>query len=97
MSYNLSVHCYSPFHYMFLHFRIYVLSRFSRVSLFATLWTVAHLSPLSVGFSRQEYWNGFPFPSPRKLGDPGIEPASPALQADALPSEPPRKLIRPFA
>ena len=73
MSYNRSVHCFPPFHYMFLHFRIYVLSRFSRVSLFATLWTVAHLSPLSVGFSRQEYWNGFPCPPSGDLPDPGIE------------------------
>ena len=48
-------------------------------------------APLSMGFSRQEYWNGLPFPSPRDLPDPGIKPRSPALQADALPSEPPGK------
>ena len=42
-----------------------------------------------MGFSRQEYWSGLPFPSPGDLPDPGIEPGSPALQADALPSEPP--------
>ena len=42
-------------------------------------------------FSRQEYWNGLPFPFPRDLPDPGIEPGSPVLQADALPSEPPGK------
>ena len=42
-------------------------------------------------FSRQEYWNGLPFPSPGDLPNPGIEPRSPALQADALPSEPPGK------
>ena len=44
-----------------------------------------------MGFSRQEYWSGLPFPSPGDLPDPGIEPGSPALQADALPSEPPGK------
>ena len=45
----------------------------------ATPWTVAHQVPLSVGFSRQEYWNGFPFPSPGDLPDPGMEPAFPVL------------------
>ena len=44
-----------------------------------------------MGFSRQEYWNGLPFPPPGDLPDPGIEPGSPALQVDALPSEPPGK------
>ena len=53
-----------------------------------TPWTVAHQVPLSVGFSRQEYWSGLPFPSPGDLPEPGIEPRSPALQADALTSEP---------
>ena len=52
-------------------------------------WTVAHQAPLSMGFSRQEYWSGLPFPPPWDLPDPGIEPRSPALQADSLPSEPP--------
>ena len=61
----------------------------SRVRLFVTLWTVALQAPLSVGFSRQEYWSGLPFPSPGDLPNPGIEPRSPALQADALTSEPP--------
>ena len=56
-----------------------------------TPWTVARQAPLSVGFSRQEYWSGLPFPSPGDLPDPGIEPGSPALQADSLPSEPPGK------
>ena len=60
----------------------------SRVQLFATPWTVAYHAPPSVGFSRQEYWSGLPFPSPGDLPNPGIEPGSPALQADALPSEP---------
>ena len=48
-------------------------------------------APLSMEFFRQEYWSGFPFPSPGDLPDPGIEPRSPALQADVLPSEPPGK------
>ena len=52
------------------------LSRFSRVQLFATPWTVACQAPLSMGFSRQEYWSGLPFPSPGDLPDPGIKPAS---------------------
>ena len=64
---------------------------FSRVRLFATLWTVAHEAPLSMGFSRQEYWSRLPFPSPGDLPNPGIESRSPALQADALTSEPPGK------
>ena len=61
----------------------------SRVRLFATPWTVAYQAPQSMGFSRQEYWSGLPFPSPGDLLDPGIEPRSPPLQADALTSEPP--------
>ena len=56
-----------------------------------TLWTIAHQAPLYMGFSRQEYWSGLPFSSPGDLPDPGIEPRSPALQADALNSEPPGK------
>ena len=63
----------------------------SPVQLFATLWTVAHQASLSMRFSRQEYWSGLPVPSPGDLPDPGIEPRSPALQADALTSEPPGK------
>ena len=63
----------------------------SRVRLFATPWTVAYQAPLSMGFSRQEYWSGLPFPSPGDLPDPGIEPRSPTLEADALTSEPPGK------
>ena len=62
-----------------------------RVQLFATPWTVAHQAPLSMGFSRQEYWSRLPFPSPGDLPDPGIEPESPALYADTLPFEPPGK------
>ena len=52
-----------------------------------TPWTVACQAPLFMEFSRQEYWSGLPFPSPGDLPDPGIEPKSPALQADFLPSE----------
>ena len=60
----------------------------SCIRLFAILWTVAHQAPLSVGFPRQEYWNGLPFPSPGDLPDPGIEPASPVspeFQVDSSP------------
>ena len=64
---------------------------FSRVLLFATPWTVAYQASPSMEFSRQEYWSGLPFPSSEDLPDPGIEPRSPKLQADALPSEPPGK------
>ena len=56
---------------------------------FATSRTVARQAPLSMGFSRQEYWSGWPFSSPENLLDPGIKPGSPALQADSLLSEPP--------
>ena len=59
----------------------------SRVRLFATPWAVAYQAPPSMGFSRQEYWNGLPFPSPGNLPNPGIEPGSPAFQADALQIE----------
>ena len=65
----------------------------SRVRLFVTPWTVAYQASPSMGFSRQECWSGLPFPSPGDLPDPEIEPVSPTLQADALPSEPPGKLF----
>ena len=64
----------------------------SHVRPFAIPWTIAYQAPLSsMEFSKQEYWSGLPFPSPGDLPDPGIEPASPTLQADALPPEPPGK------
>ena len=63
----------------------------SHVQLFATPWTAAYQAPPSMGFSRQEFWSGLPFPSPGDLPDPGIESGSPAFQADALISEPPGK------
>ena len=64
-----------------------MLSLFSRVELFAVLWTVARQAPLSMGFSKQEHWSGLPCLSPGDLPDPGIEPTfpvAPALQADSL-------------
>ena len=57
--------------------------------LFATPWTVARQAPLSIGFSRQEYWSGLPFPYPGDLPKPEIKPRSLALEADSLPSETP--------
>ena len=68
----------------------------SHVRPFATPWTVAHEAPPSVGFSRQEYWSGLPFPSPGDLPDQGIEPRSLTLQADALPSELPGNPLLPM-
>ena len=69
----------------------YMLSGFSHFWYFATPWTLAHEAALSMGFSRQEYWSGLPFPSPGDLPNPGIEsmsPVSPALQADSFNAEP---------
>ena len=63
----------------------------SRVQLFVTAWAIACQYPPSMGFPRQEYWSGVPFPSLGDLPDPGIEPGSPEFQADALTSEPPGK------
>ena len=71
-----------------------VLNCFSCIRLFVTLWIVAHQAPLSVGFSRQEYWSGLPCPPPEDLPNPGIEPASltsPAFQVGSLPLVPPGK------
>ena len=68
-----------------------MLSCFSRIRLFATLWTVACQAPLSMEFSRQEYWSGLPFPSPGHLPNPGIKPVSlmsPALAGGFLPPVP---------
>ena len=67
-----------------------VLSR-SVMSDSATAWTVARQAPLSMGFSRQEYWSGLPCPPPGGLPSPDIEPRPPALQANSLSSEPPGK------
>ena len=70
---------------------------FSHVQLFATPWIVAHQAPLSMEFSRQEYCSGLPFPPPGDLPDPGIEPRSPILQADALLSEPPGNTMKYYS
>ena len=65
----------------------------SYVWLFVSPWPVTHQAPLSMESSRQEYWNELPFPSPGDLRNPGIEPGSPALQADSLLSKPPGKPV----
>ena len=70
------------------------ISSLRHIRLFVIPWTVARQAPLSTGFPRQEYWSGLPFPSPGDLPDPGIEPRSPTLQADALTYEPPGKPSR---
>ena len=67
-------------------FFFFFFSFFFFMSNSATPWTIACQAPLSMGFSRQEYWSGLPFPSPGDLPDPGIEHRSPTLQADSLPS-----------
>ena len=68
-----------------------MLSYFSRVQLFVTLWTVALQAPLSMGFPKQEYWRGLSFPSPGDLPNPGIEPTSSALAGGFIITEPPGK------
>ena len=70
-----------------------VVQSLSHVQLFVTPWTVAHQTPLFIEFSRQEHWSGLPFPPPRDLPDSGTEPMSAVLQADSLPSEPPRRSL----
>ena len=78
----------SPYLYKLIPFNVsismccVVLHHFSHVPLFATLWTVAYQAPLSVGFSRQEYWSGMPFPPSQDLPDPRIQPVS--LKSPAL-------------
>ena len=70
--------------YLYIHVCLCVPSLFSCIRLFATLWTVACQALLSMGFPRQEYWNGLPFPPPGDLPDPGMEPTSPASPSPAL-------------
>ena len=70
-----------------------LLSHFSLVRLFATLWTVAHEAPLSLEFSRKEYWGRFPCPAPGDLPDSGIKPASPVLAGIFFTTEPLGKLV----
>ena len=89
-SQNIWIRFYS-FIAKYLQLPFYVLKSLSPVRLFVTPRTVAYQASPPLGFSKQEYWSGLPFPSPGDLPDPGIEPRSPALQADALPSEPPGK------
>ena len=87
------LHCKQILYYLSYHRKsIISFSQFSSVTQSCpTLWIRACQTPLSMGFPRKEYWSGFLFPSPGDLPDPGIEPRSPALQAVALPSEPPGK------
>ena len=73
-----------------------VLSHFSHIQLFATLWSVVHQAPLPMGFPRKEYWNGLPCPPPEDLPDSGIKSMSPALQVNSLPLEPPGKTYGRF-
>ena len=84
--------------FSFLHFsdskERKIVKSLSCVQLFATPWTIAYQAPLSMGFSRWDYWSVLPFPSSGDLPNPGVKPGSPALQADALPSEPPGKSPR---
>ena len=76
-----------------IHFTLnaYLLNCFSYVWFFVSLWIIASQAPLSMGFSRQEYWSGLPCSPPGELPDPRIKPRSPVLQADSLPPEPPGK------
>ena len=90
---DLKLSCYSWLNVSIIDTNWKWVKLLSPVGLFGTPWTVAHQAPPSTEFSRQEYWSGLPFPSPGDLPDPGIEPRSPALQADSLPSEPPGKSI----
>ena len=71
-----------------------MLSHFTRVQLFVTLWTVAHQAPLSMGSSRKESWSGLPFPSSGDLPNPGIEHVSPALAGGFFTTEPPGKACK---
>ena len=73
-----------------------VISHFTLVRLFVIPGTVACQAPLSMGFSRQEDWSGLPFPPPEDIPNPGIQPRSPALQVDSLPTEPCHRVIQIF-
>ena len=70
-----------------------MVSHFSHVRLFVTPWAVACQAPLSMRFSRQEYWSGLPLPPPGALPDPAMEPRSSAVQVDSFPSEPPGRPV----
>ena len=95
---GLSVtHAYTPISIClmenFKHIEVCMYFHCSVVSDSVIPWTVAHQAPLSMEFSRQEYWGRLPFPFPGELPDPELKPKSPALQADSLLSEPPGKPI----
>ena len=81
----------TPVTCMFVHMCGEVKVKATHFCLFVTPWTIACQAPLSMGFSRHEYWSGLPFPPSGDLPSPGIEHRSPVLQADSLPSEPPGK------
>ena len=81
----------SPLHQSVISFVILIVETPSHVLLFATPWTVAHQAPLSMGFPRQEYWSGVPFPAPGALPTPGFKPASPPLAGGFFTTEPPGK------
>ena len=80
-------------HQNYVSLCVHVSAVLSHVRLFVTPWTVACQAPLSMGFPRQEYWNGLPYPPPGDLPNPGIEPLSPALQVDSSPLSHQRSLI----
>ena len=86
-----STACFCAVHKLRIYWKVKMLLVAHRVRLFATPWTIACQTPLSVKFSRQEYWSGLPFPFPEDLPDPGIRLWSPALQEDSLTFEPPGK------
>ena len=82
--------------HLFYTYYVHVLSAhqlLSHVRFFATPWTIACQTPLSMGFFRQEYWSGLPFPSPGDLPDPGIEPAAPTLEGRFFITEPPGEAL----
>ena len=86
----------SPWDYCNIVHRLCEGKSLSCVQFFETPWTVAYQAPPSMGFSRQEYWHGLPFPSPGDLPDSGIEPSAPTFRANALPSEPLGKPLAMF-
>ena len=86
-------HCRQTLYRLSHHCEVMMSQSLSRVHLFVALWTVIHQAPLSMGFSGQEHWSGLPFPSLGDPPNPGIEPRSPTLQVDSLPSEPPGCLL----
>ena len=88
--------CVYIFMCVYVYISMCITSMLSQVQLFVTLWIVARQAPLSMGFSRQEYWSELPFPSPGNLPNPGIEPmslVSPALAGGLFITEPPEKSI----